>query len=150
MGLFDATTGHKSHVYMFICFEGDQWLVKIGVSDTPMQRLQKLRTDSPFPGRVFAVLTVANRKLAFELEAALLSAFFEWRTRGEWIQFPVSKKREFNAILRRVLEPHRTSTNPLRWEQHSVEAIDAALSAVTGEARRFRPNVGRIRRKHLP
>ena len=127
-----------SYVYMLLCRDDDgPAYIKIGVSDSPLQRFQHLCCNCGVTPRVFSVVNLRTRKAAFSLERNLLKKYALWKTKGEWIKVEVSDKKQFNEIWQAVFAKHAEKGRPLRWNQLSVATL---LAQAKERGRRWQQN----------
>lgn len=145
-----ALTGPGSFVYALTCVENGRAIIKLGVSDNPLKRLDQLRQQIPFKARTFAMLPMSSRKLAFRMERLLLHNFKPWRTRGEWMQFAPEDKANFNRVVRAVYSDVLQSRdiNP-HWTKIDVRAVDRQKQATRKIMQRRYAKMGMAQRDFI-
>lgn len=62
-------------------------LLKVGVTQSPLERVQAIRQGSPLPLKAAIFCEAGNKKVAFGIEAGIHALFKQRRTRGEWFRF---------------------------------------------------------------
>jgi hypothetical protein len=141
-----APVGH--FVYLLFCrtAASDHVDVKVGLSDEPLKRLLALISASPVPAELFAVCECSSRAVSTNFERALLAAFQQWNTHGEWLRVPNAERTSFRQILQLTtkLQPGL----PRRiWTQVQVQEYASqrrqARDHVQSRYRRFAMKAGR-------
>ena len=112
-----------AYVYMVFCPIGDQFFVKVGMSNSPAVRLGALRTACPIEPTVMAVVEMPSQGLAASLERATHGALIGWRTHGEWFRVDKSDKKRFSEAAHGVLRAYAKPSWPLKWTQVSIKAV---------------------------
>lgn len=112
-------------VYMLLCHDGGPLYVKVGITDTPHQRLLALRNGCPVKPKIFAMMETPSRRRAATIERALHAAFDEWRIHGEWFVMSFADRAVFNERWRRVVGQYALPNWPARWTQIPVEPVIA-------------------------
>src|ERR1700740_2332063 len=79
-------------VYMLLCQDQGDVYVKVGISESLMERFQTLNHGCPVTPRQFAYFRVRSRDRARKIEANLHYAFRKWLQHGEWFCIPVEEK----------------------------------------------------------
>lgn len=141
--------GPGSFLYALTCIENEKFIVKLGVSDNPMKRLDQLRHGIPFKAKSFAVLQMPSRKLAFEMESRLLKRFKEWKTRGEWMQFGPEDKPVFNSAVRHAYSSVLHQDLRPQWTQINVREVDRRKQAAQEVWRKRYAKMGMARRDFI-
>lgn len=111
-----------SYVYLFVCRSGDDYFVKVGISVSPLERMDQLRSGCPFVPDLLVFCEVGMRALAMKIEAHLHQEFAEWLVHGEWFQMKLVDRRRFNAILREVLAQYSTPSKRLQLTKINAKA----------------------------
>ena len=88
----------KGESYLYFIKMGNQNLVKIGISQTPKQRLKELQTANPFKLYIINTLQVNNAR---ELERKFHKIYDGFRMKGEWFKLPL---REIKRIKKEPIE----------------------------------------------
>lgn len=120
---FDGKRLRGCYVYMLICRDDGPLYIKVGISETPTERLMALRLGCPVNPKTFAVCESFSRRMARKIEVDLHKALKQWRAHGEWFKLDISEKDAFNDAIRPVFSKHTRASWPLRWEKVSVKAM---------------------------
>jgi len=113
------------YVYALIAHDVGRGYVKFGMSKAVTQRLSGLKTGCPVPIHYIAVVDVANKHIARNVEASLHKRFEVRNTQGEWFWFDFASlidKREFNDGCRDVFLTEIGSGH--WWTKISVKALE--------------------------
>lgn len=97
--------------------------VKIGLSDSPLKRMQSLRNGCPVTPKRFAICAVPSRLIAQRVERSLLTEFSPWTSHGEWFKFDKAEKQDFNVAWQRGFANIRLGSWALEWTHFAVEEL---------------------------
>lgn len=75
--------------------ENNPFRVKIGVSNDPMRRVDKLQTGSPKPLTLSGIIHSRDAK---KMENQLHERFAEQHTHGEWFDLTIRQKRHLDRL----------------------------------------------------
>lgn len=89
-----------THYVYVISIEGME-MVKVGISRSPIGRLQQLSTGSPFKMKLEHAFAVPNRLIAEEMERGFHHVFRSDRRNGEW--FAIAPKRALFGMCVNIL-----------------------------------------------
>jgi len=134
------------HVYMLLCRDDGPVYVKVGISKSPTDRLMALRSGCAVTPRQFFSFEVRSKGKALGIERDLHRAFYRWLAQGEWFRVPIAERAEFNAAWQPVVDRHRESGWPCRWERVSVSAFMADAHRRRDAALARQRNAPRARR----
>lgn len=113
-----------SYVYMLLCRDGDGPIyVKIGVSNSPLERFKQLKNNCAVTPRRLLFVAVMSRDIALRLEADLLDSFSQWKTAGEWVKVSLADKQDFNRLWQEAFKRHARKGRPLSWTQIPAENL---------------------------
>lgn len=110
--------------------EPGDFLIKIGVSGDPLQRLTTFSCGLPFSPAMLISPRLDESRAAFHLENRLHKAFSEYRTRGEWHRFSSEDKVAFHATTKLIWESY--SNRPLEWKFLDRDACEKGIKMVIG------------------
>ena len=74
-------------MYLIRC--GDTSFYKIGISDSPMDRLCALQTSNPHLLSIELISGFDTRRIAVATEASAHAVLSEYNVRGEWFDLPL-------------------------------------------------------------
>lgn len=112
-------------VYMLFCREDDSgpWHIKIGITNSPTDRLNALGTALPIPPKLFSFAEFPNKDICRNIERAIHGILAEWRTRGEWFKMDLEDKKvkqAFDEAWKGVFEHYTACGSVPEWTQMSV------------------------------
>lgn len=112
----------------FAPIEGDDCLVKIGLSSKPLDRIYEIHCSSPFPVKRAVWMYVGTSKQARCAERIALIGMKEKSTRGEWVRLNTGSAEDkalFTECMTRAA--WRASKTRLKWNHTDIPAIMEAL-----------------------
>jgi T5orf172 domain len=92
------------HYVYVIAEEGNDSLVKVGISKSATKRLTGLQTGNPRKLTILHVVSVASVSAAYALEMAVHDRLGKWRLNGEWFDLPYQSR--FPACQRTARRRH--------------------------------------------
>lgn len=110
-------------------------VVKVGISQKPLDRMVGVHQGSPFPIQFAAYTPVGPKSRARKVESAIISRFQTPETRGEWLVMedtPETRKAFASGCLALVRERTRI---PVTWARLSGEEIAKESAAKAQLAR---------------
>ena len=120
----DSCPRGVSYIYLLLCRDSGPIHVKVGLSDSPLARVQALAPKCPARPRELFFFEHRSRETVRRIEQALLLILRRWRTEGEWFCVELAEKAIFNTALRAAVEPHRDPPlYPCRWQRVSISAL---------------------------
>jgi hypothetical protein len=109
-------------------------VIKVGISQKPLERVVEVHYGSPFPIEFAAYTPVGPKSRARKVETAIISGFQTNETRGEWLimdDTPENRTDFARACL--TLVRQRTKI-PVTWAKLSGETIAAESVRKTRKA----------------
>ena len=86
--------------YLYIIQCGDSDYYKIGVSDRPKHRLEKMQTANPYALSIKRVYRFGTKLEAYASEAVTHRALSEHKERGEWFELKHFKRIIWDRLVR--------------------------------------------------
>lgn len=111
-------------VYFILCAEAN--LVKIGYSEAPLLRLNKMKADSPHELELLAYIDGDESR-----EAEMHFLFSDLRRRGEWFEY-VDPLKSFTSSLSNGLTVKRAPLPKLPKDQPMANAVRKVIEAAGG------------------
>lgn len=112
-------------------------LVKVGISQRPLDRLVEINGYSPFPVQMAAFTPAGPKSRATRIEAAILARFQDGTTRGEWVALrdnPEDRSTFSSECLSIVRSVTRIPVTWARVNQKQIkERLDERIAATVGK-----------------
>ncbi len=93
-GSMKRKSGFAGHCWVYIICWRQRGPCKIGVANTPHDRLAGLQTANPFKLHIWRAYGFANGSIAFEIEGLALGRLHGVRMEGEWVNATVKQTEE--------------------------------------------------------
>lgn len=116
---------HGHYVYALQCSDADRFLIKIGMTVNPVERLDQIRTSCPHVPELMAIMHMISREDAIAAESMFHSLLKAFQIHGEWFAFAKTDKQSFNAATARVKAQFGRKSWPLKWTKIIVPPLVA-------------------------